>query len=383
MTNFYRIIAVIAIIISFAGCNPSDDDPTVKLRDYNTQYVTDLALIQEFLKTHSYTVNNNPGAHTDQDVTFTDVPENDPTAIWNSEQLLEWPVTRNGVSYTIYYLKLRDGGGADASNLRMQPSNVDAVLAAYEGRYITRAIAANEEEGIEVGDLVHRVFENTPFPTNFLPLESVIQGWREIFPQFRPGDRTSVVGEPNLYTDFGAGVMFIPSGLAYYNNLQGSIPAYAPLIFSFKLYDVNRLDQDSDGIPSYLEDLNGDRYIRYNEEGVANTEDDTDDDGIADYLDFDDDNDGALTRTELRRPVDPAHPNAAFTYYSFNGAAVDDPTTPFINETYGIPRCFTTPPTYDPDSGTINYNPLDFTAADRLRRHLDPTCKPPYGDEFE
>jgi hypothetical protein len=35
-----------------------------------------------------------------------------------------------------------------------------------------------------------------------------------------------------------------------------------PLIFKFKLFAISRLDQDGDGIPSYLEDLNGDGYMK-------------------------------------------------------------------------------------------------------------------------
>jgi hypothetical protein len=38
--------------------------------------------------------------------------------------------------------------------------------------------------------------------------------------------------------------------------------------FSFKLFELQRLDQDGDGIPSYLEDLNGDGYVRVLATGV-------------------------------------------------------------------------------------------------------------------
>ncbi len=384
MTKFSKIIALIAIVFSLSGCNPDDDTPRAKLRNYQTQYLTDKANIEEFLKTHSYSVLENPGAHDDQDVTFTEVEMDDPTSMWNSGELISRTVTRNDVDYTLYYISIREGGGADQSALRSQPTNVDAVLAAYEGRYLKRATAQDSISvpGIGVGDLIHRVFESNPFPSTFLALESTIPAWGEIFPEFRPGDRTSVTGEPNLYTDFGAGIMFVPSGLAYYNNAQGAIPAYSPLIFSFKLYDINRLDQDNDGIPSYLED-SGDRYIRLNPDMTAvDPADDTDGDGIANYMDVDDDNDGVTTRAELRRPANPNNPNASATYYSFFGDAIDDLTTPFIDETRGIPRCFTTPPQYDPVTNTIIYNEEDFTAEPRLRRHLDPNCKPPYGDEF-
>jgi hypothetical protein len=149
--------------------------------------------------------------------------------------------------------------------------------------------------------------------------------------------------------------MFLPSGLGYYNIAQSTIPAYSPLIFSIKLFELERFDQDSDGIPSYLEDLDGDRYIYLLEEDVVNP-DDTDGDGFPDYLDLDDDGDLVLTRTERIQYIDPVTEEKF--YYSYNGASVDDPLTPY-DETQGIPSCGTTP---------------DYTSPTRLRRYLDSTC---------
>jgi hypothetical protein len=55
------------------------------------------------------------------------------------------------------------------------------------------------------------------------------------------------------YNDFGAGIMFIPSGLV----IAPEVLVFRPTTFSFsfKLFELQRLDQDGDGIPSYLEDL--------------------------------------------------------------------------------------------------------------------------------
>ena len=89
--------------------------------------------------------------------------------------------------------------------------------------------------------------------------------------------------------------MFLPSAFGYYNQSLSSIPAYSPLVFSFKLYAVKRADQDGDGVLSYLEDINGDGYL--------NKLDDTDGDGIPDYLDIDDDGDGVLTKNEIKDPI--------------------------------------------------------------------------------
>lgn len=191
------------------------------------------------------------------------------------------------------------------------------------------------------------------FPQSYLTLTGVIRGWSEIFPKFKTG---SYVGNPDgsiTYSDFGAGIMFLPSGLAYYSSGTGGIAPYTPLIFSFKLYEVQRIDNDGDGIPSYLEDINGDGYIR-DYDDVGNYGDDTDQDGIQDALDVDDDGDNVMTKDEIKYTF------LGNTYsYPFNGALVDDPATP-QDETKGIPSCGTSP---------------DYTTPGRLRKHRDPSCQ--------
>ncbi|HEX9980659.1 MAG TPA: FKBP-type peptidylprolyl isomerase [Flavobacterium sp.] len=355
MNKIFRILSIV-FILSLTGCNPSDEPKAAPLRDYQEQYAKDLANIEEFLKTHSYQAVSNPGGTDDQNVTFTEVPLNDPTAIWNSPDLVkDFTVDRQAdheVTYTLYYLKLREGGGASGD--KGQPTNVDAILAAYQGSYLFEYFDPTSGDR----SLRYQLFESNPFPQSNLNLEGVIRGWSEIFPQFRPGDYHDNEGEPTTYTDFGAGIMFLPSGLAYYNQAPtaAAIPQYSPLIFTFKLYEVIRLDQDQDGIPSYLEDLDGDRYMRIIAEGV--NPDDTDGDKAPDYLDLDDDGDFVLTRIETQRPmIDPDDENEVKTYYPFNGAATDDPSTPY-DDTKGIPNC----------SG-------DFYTPNRLRKYRDPLCQ--------
>jgi hypothetical protein len=148
----------------------------------------------------------------------------------------------------------------------------------------------------------------------------------------------------------------LPSALGYYGSSISSIPAYSPLIFNFKLYEVRRNDQDADGIDSYLEDINGDGYVRVLGEDVLNP-DDTDGDEIPDFLDIDDDGDQVSTKVETSY----THPDTPLItrYYPYNGVLVDDPLTPYVDETRGIPSCGTTP---------------DYTSATRLRKHLDATC---------
>lgn len=338
--------SLVAFCLLLANCNRNDDDNNVKLRDYQTQYNADIADIEMFLKTHKYTEVIAPGTHEDGDVTFELVPENDPTSIFvNADNKLQTRIyTEHGVDYKIYYLKLREGGGA--ANDKPYPCNVDAVLAAYKGTYMFHS-TGEDEDGTPYDSLKTYQFEVNSYPQSFFNLESVIRGWSEIFPQFKGGDHQEIEGQPTMYTDFGAGVMFIPSGLAYYNGSgNGSIPSYAPLIFTFKLFEIQRLDQDGDGIPSYLEDhgsLDGgttpDRYIYITLDDDGNplpNPDDTDMDGPPDYLDLDDDGDTMLTKKELQ-------------------VNLGDDTE--LYDFWTVPDC----------SG-------DASNPNRLRRYLDPNC---------
>lgn len=327
MKRIFCLLA--ALVLTLQGCRREDDLGPAPKRDYSVQYATDIATIEEFLKTHSYEVVNNPGGADDMDVSFEKVEEGDPAAIWNSPNLMYRIVKLHDIEYKMYYLKLREGGGA--LNDKPSPCNVDAVLASYVGRYLFYYT----DPDTNVTEMRNTIFETNPHPQSNFNLESVIKGWSETFPQFRAGDFLQVDGQPTQYSDFGAGVMFIPSGLGYYNQSQTSIPAYSCLVFSFKLYEVTRLDQDQDGIPSYLEDLDGDGYMYALPADTFNP-DDTDGDLAPDYLDLDDDGDFVKTVVEIQDPEN------------------EDETIPFED----VPSC----------SG-------DTTTPNRLRKYRDPNCQ--------
>lgn len=354
MFKFFKIFTVVFAAVLLSNCKSDDDLAAQTLRDFEQQFNTDNADIERFLKTHTISVVDNPGFPDDQDVTFIEVPEMDPTCLFLDSRLLSEDIPYyHEITYKLYYLKLREGGGAAGDKL--SPCNVDEVLTAYSGSYLSHYTNPNVENAPD--ELRRTEFESVPFPQSNLNLEAVVKGWSEIFPKFKPGDAQSVAGEPVSFTDFGAGILFIPSGLGYYNVTTSTIPAYSPLIFTFKLYEIKRLDQDGDGIPSWLEDLNGDGYVRVLLPGVFNP-DDTDGDGAPDFIDLDDDGDLILTRIETRRPKqNPDDVNEAYTNYSFNGAAEDDPNTPY-DDRLGIPSC----------SG-------DHLTPDRLRKHRDPNCQ--------
>ena len=350
MNNFFKTILLLTLCVIVISCNKSDGGSSVPLRDYTEQYNTDIANIEEFLHTYYVEIVNHPGFSDDQDVTFTKIPtDGTQTAIWDMPNLVkDFTVEQNDIVYKVYYLKQTEGVGES-------PCNVDDVLTSYKGQYLFRI---NETiDNVDVSNLKINTFESTPNPQNFLSLITTIKGWSEIFPKFKAGTYTSNGDGTVSYNGFGAGVMFLPSALGYYGSSISSIPAYSPLIFNIKLYEVRRNDQDADGIDSYLEDINGDGYVRVLGEDVLNP-DDTDGDGIPDFLDIDDDGDQVSTKVETSY----THPDTPLIirYYPYNGVLVDDPLTPYVDETRGIPSCGTTP---------------DYTSETRLRKYLDATCQ--------
>lgn len=321
MNNFFKIIFLFTLGLTVVSCSKSDSNSSEPLRDFTEQYEKDITSIETFMHTHYMEVVNNPGATNDQDVTFTLIPEGGTqTSIWDQTTypILTRYITIKqddvDVTYKIYYIQLRQGSGPTSKS----PCNVDRVLTSYRGEYIYTNSVTEGTPPVTTTTIKSNEFEESIDPQTYFSLTGVIRGWSEIFPLFKTG---SYLGNPDgttSYYDFGAGVMFLPSGIGYYSTSTGGIPSYSPLIFSFKLYEVQRMDQDADGIYSYQEDLatstvnsdgtvtviNGvpDGYVYNMGEDVVNP-DDTDGDFIPDFLDTDDDGDFYTTISEIKNPI--------------------------------------------------------------------------------
>lgn len=300
------------------GC-PSEDPPSsVEVRPYSEVYNEDIAEIEDFMDTHFMTVDG------EYNVTFTEITGSTPGTPISSRTDLDFKtISKGGVDHKLYFIKLNEGVGSN-------PTKLDSVFSAYKG-YKT--------------DL--SVFDSAASPVWF-QLEQVIQCWQELFPEFKTG--TSVT-DPSTgvttYSDFGAGVMFVPSGLGYFNQSISSIGSYTPLIFNFKLMKLKYKDHDGDKI------LSKDEYLGTGL--VSGTAIDSDGDGKPNYGDFDDDNDGFLTKNEIKYSYLDGSVTKT-TWYPFQGSLVDDPLTA-IDETKGIPSCSN-----------------DFTSPTRVRKHLDASC---------
>ena len=124
------------------------------------------------------------------------------------------------------------------------------------------------------------VFDSSSTPVDF-DLTSTIAGWGRVLPEYNNAEDFIVNSDGTVtYNNPGIGIMFLPSGLGYYSAAAGSVPVYSNLIFKFKVFQSEVNDHDFDNFPSHLEDLNGDYDL---------TNDDTDDETFADFIDSDDD----------------------------------------------------------------------------------------------
>ena len=181
------------------------------------------------------------------------------------------------VDHTLYYLAAREGIGES-------PTVGDSTLVAYEGQLLSGEIFDS----------------NITYTWQYLPF--FIRGYAAGVSQFKVGGEviSNIDGTVDI-TGSGIGLMFIPSGLAYFDNppLGSGIFSYDILVFQVDTgLFIESTDYDNDGIPSFMEDLNNN----------GNLSDDNTDESvelssgfgfIPDHLDIDDDQDGILTRDEI------------------------------------------------------------------------------------
>ena len=282
MNRILKAFSLIALITFFASCKKDDDTKVAPPRDYGVQYVSDKDSIETFLKSHYIVLNTET-----MDATFPAIAKGGTqTSIWAQTDypLKNIKVTRNDVEYTVYYLSFREG-------VKDSPTLGDNINFTYRGTIFN---------GTQ--------FDYRQFSTTEAPVYGLIPGWWDIMPLFKSGIYVEGnEGEPATFADFGAGAMFLPSGLAYFNATPGGlVPAYSCMAFTFQLLDVTYTDVDGDGI--------------FNKDEVAKPGDsveyyDTDVDGTPNYLDTDDDGDGRLTKDELRNiNINEDYPNEFFSY---------------------------------------------------------------------
>jgi hypothetical protein len=279
-------LLILILTLGFVSCKKDDSlDIVIELRDRAEQQATDKALLLDYLATHYYNSDFFDASNTDpniKDLIITALAEGETVAPDGSTLLsdavnLETKILEYAdANYEYYILKLNQGGGAESPNFS------DNVVVAYEGF-----------------TLDNEVFDSAVSPVNF-DLLNLIPVWRKVIPQFNTAESFEELGDGTVnYLNHGMGVMFVPSGLAYFSSATTGISAYSPIIFKFELLKMSENDHDGDGVPSYKEDLNIDGEFIVNFADLTDTtDDDTDGDGTPDYVDADDDGDGIPTINE-------------------------------------------------------------------------------------
>ena len=272
---------ILLISILFVGFSCGDDgaDNVIEVpeADRTEQQVIDNDSLVGYLQTHyvneSILINNQSILFNDFEIN--ELPEDgnlpDPDQNTLLIDLVEtFTTTYFDVEYEYYILKVNQGGSDNSPNFS------DKVRVSYEGTLMDNT-----------------VFDSSITPVDF-DLTSTIAGWGRVLPEFNNAEDFIINSDGTVsYNNPGIGIMFLPSGLGYYSAAAGSVPLYSNLIFKFKIYQSEFNDHDFDNVPSHLEDLDGDFDL---------TDDNSDDDSFADFVDGDDDNDGTLTIDEDLEP---------------------------------------------------------------------------------
>ncbi len=282
--NFIKNILVILVLSGVLISCSSDDDTggtNVQLRDPEEVKVENMAEIEGFLQTHFFEFVDNPQNPNFQKFTFDTIAgeNSDKTPIIESDLLESKQVIQRGVEYTLYYLIQREGNPQER-----KPTFADSTFVTFQGITID-----------------NETFDTNPNPVWF-DLPQTVRGFYELMPELRGSSGFVENGDGTLTfnDDFGIGVVFVPSGLGFFASppVGSPIKRYQPIIFAVQLYKSKEADHDQDGIPSFMEDLNNNGRVDDIPEG-DDIGDDTDGDGLPNFVDRNDDGDSVLTRDEI------------------------------------------------------------------------------------
>ena len=269
-----KSVLLISTILFITSCSNDDNNVNtiIDLEPVLDQYILENDSIVTYMKTHFYNYEDfqNLASNSSVDLVIDTIAGDNSNKVSIFDQITTFTVdvvdeNDEIVPHNMYYIINREGNGQN-------PSVADSVFVSYKG---FRPYSDD-------------VFDSKPFPV-WLDNVFNIRGFKEFTSFLKRGD--VIINNDGTYDfeNFGIGFVIMPSKLGYYDNSTSKIPAYSPLIFQVNLHTLNVTDHDLDTINSIEEDLNGDNDL-FN--------DDTDEDGIPNFQDIDDDNDGILTKDE-------------------------------------------------------------------------------------
>ena len=269
-----KLFFLVPVFLLFLQCKKEDTTEPYTIRDYSEQVIVDQDLLETYLKTHTYNYEDF-NDESDVNIKLDTISDNNSSRVSLFEQAsiktidvtnAEGQIT----SHNLYYIIAREGSNES-------PSVADSVYVAYDGILTDGS-----------------TFDNRKFPI-WIDLANSLEGFREGVSELRTGKFTENSNGTIAYTSFGVGLFFIPSGIGYFENISSGIPEYSPLIFTVKLMTHADTDHDNDGILSIFEDIDGDNKP---------FGDDSDGDNLWNMYDVDDDGDGILTVNEIDKNND-------------------------------------------------------------------------------
>jgi len=289
LKNAYLLIAGFIIL---GSCKKDDDSigEVIPPRLLSEVAVEDETEIVEFLKTHFYNKDefDVPPEGFDFKIRFDTIAGDNSgkQSIFDSPNLITETISVDSedlgrddgevIEHNLYTLVVRQG------EVEGKPTIGDYSVLRYEGLLLDGTL--------------FDASSNQPVRFN---LSSVVRGFGNGMKNFQTGMGPIENGDGTVsYEGYGIGAIFMPAGLAYFDSSpNSSIPSYSPLVFKVDAFSYEPdSDFDGDGIPSILEDLDGDGNLNND-----NTDDETEAFGVylANFNDTDDDNDGILTIDEI------------------------------------------------------------------------------------
>jgi hypothetical protein len=273
MRNQIKVLFVLFLVFFVFTCGKDDDEVSITPpRDRAEQQASDMDTLQNYFETHYYNsgeLNTLSTYPTINDIVISKLEEDEelpPNTTLLSDAVEAKTTTYKDVNYTYYILSIEEGLGDN-------PHFTDQVRVNYKGNTM-------DDE----------VFENSVNPVDF-DLISAIPGWNRVIPQFKTSNAFSNNNDGSItFDNYGIGVMFLPSGLGYFNSATTGISSYSCLVFKFELFQYKIMDHDNDFIPSYMED---------EDDNMDVFDDNTDEDRFYNFDDNDDDGDGYKTFREV------------------------------------------------------------------------------------
>lgn len=298
-----------------------DDGPSVVVvppKDLDEVKPIDDSSIETYLETHFYNYEefDNPTADFDFKIKIDTIAgenaDKTPLMTMITPKTVPVPANRFGadaegmVEHTYYYLVARQGIGKSITV-------ADSAYVRYEGSLLN---GKNFDASLR-----------TPVWFDLAGIQGGgARGFAEGTSHLKTGG-VPVIHEDGTFTveDYGVGLVIFPSALGYYNDAtKPSIPAYSPLIFKIDLFAMSQTDHDKDGIPSFMEDVNGNGYL-YDDNTNRDQEIKNKAQITANFLDPDDDGDGKPTKEEIVIDED-----GNITFPDTNGNGIPDYLDPTV-----------------------------------------------------